>query len=56
MGMWLELGIFGVVLVWGFWQLHDVKKARQQTQADKARAAAQAPTPKGQDAPDTPDA
>ena len=27
MGIWLELGIFIVVLLWGFWQLRDVKKA-----------------------------
>lgn len=35
MGMWIELGIFVLVLAWGFWQLHDVKKARAQTMADK---------------------
>jgi ABC-type nickel/cobalt efflux system permease component RcnA len=38
MGMWIELGIFLLVIVWGLWQLHDVKKARAQTQADKAQA------------------
>jgi ABC-type nickel/cobalt efflux system permease component RcnA len=28
MGIWMELGIFLVVLAFGFWQLWDVKKAR----------------------------
>jgi hypothetical protein len=37
MGIWLELGIFIVVLLWGFWQLHDVKQARAKTLAEKAR-------------------
>lgn len=41
MGMWIELGLFLLVIVWGFWQLHDVKKAQAKTQADKARQAAQ---------------
>ncbi len=40
MGIWIELGVFAVALAWGLWQLHDVKKAREKTQADKARAAA----------------
>ncbi len=38
MGMWIELGLFLLVIVWGFWQLHDVKKAQAKTQADKALA------------------
>jgi hypothetical protein len=38
MGIWIELGIFLLVIVWGLWQLHDVKKARAKTQADKAQA------------------
>ena len=38
MGIWIELGIFLLVIVWGLWQLHDVKKARAKTQADKALA------------------
>ena len=49
MGIWIELGVFGVVIVWGLWQLHDVKLARAKTQADKARAAA-----RQEDAPDQP--
>jgi hypothetical protein len=28
MGIWLELGIFLVILAFGVWQLHDVKKAQ----------------------------
>lgn len=33
MAIWFELGIFVVVLVFGLWQIHDVKKARQATQS-----------------------
>ena len=40
MGIWIELGVFIVVLLWGVWQLHDVKKAQARTRADKARQAA----------------
>lgn len=29
MGIWIELGIFGLVFVFAFWQLHDVKKERR---------------------------
>jgi hypothetical protein len=38
MGIWLELGIFVLFLLWCLWQLHDVKQARAKTLADKARA------------------
>ncbi|MES2978305.1 MAG: hypothetical protein V4731_07775 [Pseudomonadota bacterium] len=38
MGMWLELGIFIIVLAWAFWQLHDVKKAKRE-RIEKERAA-----------------
>jgi hypothetical protein len=31
MGLWVELGIFGVALAFGLWQLWDVKKAREQS-------------------------
>lgn len=41
MGMWIELGLFLLVFVWGFWQLHDVKKAQAKTQADNAQQAAE---------------
>ncbi len=46
MGIWLELGIFIVVLVWGVWQWHDARQALAKTRAEKARAAAagEAPT------------
>ena len=47
MGIWLELGIFGLVLVFAFWQMHDVRKAqertRQQRALEKDREAAQPP-------------
>lgn len=35
MGIWLELGIFIVVLGWCFWQLYDVKQAKAQTALKK---------------------
>ena len=45
MGIWLELGIFGLVLAFAFWQMHDVRKAqahtRQQRALEKAQALAQ---------------
>jgi Flp pilus assembly protein TadB len=37
MGLWVELGIFGLALAFGLWQLHDVKKAREETRRQKAR-------------------
>lgn len=37
MGIWIELGIFIVVIVFALWQIHDVKKARAKTLAQKAR-------------------
>ena len=37
MGIWLELGIFGLVLVFAFWQMHDVRKAQEQTRQQRAR-------------------
>jgi len=44
MGIWIELGIFLVVIAFGFYQLHDVKKAqrerRAREQATKASEAA----------------
>jgi cytochrome oxidase assembly protein ShyY1 len=43
MGIWIELGIFIVVLLWGVWQLHDVKKAIAQTRADKTRQPVETP-------------
>lgn len=42
MGIWLELGIFGLVLVFAFWQMHDVRKAQEQTRQQRAREAEEA--------------
>lgn len=36
MGIWLELGIFGLVFVFAFWQMHDVRKAQEQTRKQRA--------------------
>lgn len=37
MGIWLELGIFGLVFVFGFWQMHDVRRAQAQTRLQRTR-------------------
>jgi len=37
MGIWLELGIFGLVFVFAFWQMHDVRKAQAQTRQQRER-------------------
>ena len=42
MGIWLELGIFGLVLVFAFWQMRDVRKAQEQTRQQRAREAEEA--------------
>ncbi len=42
MGIWMELGIFIVVLGWGLWQLYDVRQAKAQRVAEEARRASQA--------------
>jgi hypothetical protein len=44
MALFFELGIFGLALAFGFWQLRDVAKAREETAAAK-RLAAQAEEP-----------
>lgn len=49
MGMWIELGIFILVIVFALWQIQDVKKARAKTLAHKAREAREAH--RGPDAP-----
>ena len=36
MGIWLELGIFGLVFVFSFWQMHDVRKAQEKTRQQRA--------------------
>lgn len=33
MGIWIELGLFLGFIIFGFWQLHDVKKAQAERQA-----------------------
>jgi hypothetical protein len=49
--MWIELGIFAIVLVFGLWQIHDVGLERRKTQARKQAAASEKPVevdlPKG---------
>jgi hypothetical protein len=37
MGIWLELGIFGIVLAFAFWQMHDVRKAQEETRRQRER-------------------
>jgi ABC-type nickel/cobalt efflux system permease component RcnA len=48
MGIWLELGVFLVILGFGVWQLYDVKKVireREQRQAREKAAAGSASVP-----------
>lgn len=40
MGMWIELVIFVLVLVFGIWQLQDLKRERQKRAARKETGAA----------------
>jgi heme exporter protein D len=35
MGIWLELGIFVVVLIFGIWQIHDAKRAHARSVAER---------------------
>lgn len=42
MAIWLELGIFIVVLLWGIWQWRDARQALERTRAARAREAAEA--------------
>ena len=42
MGIWVELGIFGLALAFGLWQLYDVKQAREETRRRKEQAREQA--------------
>lgn len=37
MEIWMELGIFGLVFVFAFWQMHDVRKAQEHTRQQRAR-------------------
>ena len=41
MGIWMELGIFGLVFLFAFWQMHDVRKAQEQTRQQRAREKAE---------------
>lgn len=41
MGIWLELGIFIVVLVWAGWQWRDARQALERTRAQKRQEAEQ---------------
>jgi heme exporter protein D len=48
MGIWLELGVFLVILAFGVWQLYDVKKVireREQRQAREKATAESASVP-----------
>ncbi len=52
MGIWIELGIFLVAIAFGFWQLHDVKKAQAERRArERAEAASAAGASAEQNAP-----
>ncbi len=42
MGIWIELGIFGLALAFGVWQIHDVKKAMRQTRQRREAESKQA--------------
>jgi len=44
MGIWIELGVFGLVLVFAFWQMHDVRKAQEQTRLQREREKAEQET------------
>lgn len=45
MGIWLELGIFLLVIAFGLWQIHDVKKAREATRRQRSEEARPVQTP-----------
>ena len=53
MGIWIELGIFLVVIAFGFYQLHDVKKAQRERRAREqaAKPPEAAPTDQPTDSP-----
>jgi hypothetical protein len=42
MGMWIELGVFGLVFVFAWHQLRDLKKERLKREKQQAQAADQA--------------
>jgi hypothetical protein len=43
MGIWIELGVFIVALVFGIWQLRDVKRAQAELRARNASKAKEPP-------------
>lgn len=36
MGIWIETGVFLLVLAFGLWQIHDVKKERRKRSQSKS--------------------
>ena len=42
MGMWIELGVFGLVFVFAWYQLRDLKKERLKREKQQVQAADQA--------------
>lgn len=38
MGIWVELGVFGIALGFGLWQLYDVRQARRESAARRQAA------------------
>jgi hypothetical protein len=48
MGIWLEMGIFGLVLIFAVWQMHDVRKAQAQTRKQRALEAQETQARKAQ--------
>jgi hypothetical protein len=45
MGIWVELGIFLLVIAFGLWQIHDVRQARELTRKKKEQERAVAGQP-----------
>lgn len=45
MGIWLELGVFLVVLLFGVWQLYDVKRAIRDRKQRERQSKETAATP-----------
>lgn len=43
--MWIELGIFVLVIVFALWQIHDVKQERLKREARQREAAGQGSRP-----------
>ena len=43
MGIWVELGIFGLALAFGIWQIRDVAQERAKREAAQARERERSP-------------